>query len=346
MYEFSIGALKFHKPTSSSSSSHINSPPSGPSTSVYSFSSHILPYQSARSYSTSSPNPNNTSAVIPVKIYSNADIQKQDIINENKNKSGIYQWINRINSKTYIGSSVNLSRRFYEYYNLSHLEKSKMVISKALLKYGYASFSLEILEYCDRSILLKREQFYIDLLSPEYNINPKAASRLGTSHTPETRKKMSDAKKGSNHPLYGKTPSDETKKRMSHALGTTIFMYSLDNQLLSTFTSSVAAAKYFSCTFNTILKYARSRYIFKSQYILSLEPLENNLNSPFKLNSTTIFVYSLDYQLLHTFSSSRAVAKHFDCSKTTIMRYVRSRNIFRGEYLLSLEELPLKGEVE
>lgn len=38
-----------------------------------------------RSYSTNSSNP-----FIPAKIYSNADLQKQDIIKENQSKSGVY----------------------------------------------------------------------------------------------------------------------------------------------------------------------------------------------------------------------------------------------------------------
>jgi len=44
-----------------------------------------------------------------------------------------------------------------------------MVINKALLKYGYSNFKLEILEYCDKSVNIEREQHYIDLLKPEYN---------------------------------------------------------------------------------------------------------------------------------------------------------------------------------
>jgi len=44
------------------------------------------------------------------------------------------------------------------------------MIYKALLKYGYSKFSLEILEYCDPKDLTKREQYYLDLLKPNYNI--------------------------------------------------------------------------------------------------------------------------------------------------------------------------------
>jgi hypothetical protein len=55
---------------------------------------------------------NNRQLIIPVKVYENAD----------DNKNGVYRWIN---GKSYIGSSVNLRKRFYDYYNLSPLEKRK-----------------------------------------------------------------------------------------------------------------------------------------------------------------------------------------------------------------------------
>ena len=73
----------------------------------------------------------------------NADIQKQDILIENKGKPGIYRWINLTNGNTYIGSGKDLSKRIRHYYSISHLEKSNMVKPEGFLKYGYSNFSLE-----------------------------------------------------------------------------------------------------------------------------------------------------------------------------------------------------------
>jgi hypothetical protein len=38
-----------------------------------------------------------------------------------------------------------------------------------LLKYGYSQFTVEIIEYCDIADVLKREQYWLDLLKPQYN---------------------------------------------------------------------------------------------------------------------------------------------------------------------------------
>lgn len=62
-----------------------------------------------------------TSSVYPEKSYSNSDTQKVQILQENKGKSGIYRWTNLENGKSYIGSSINLYRRFLEYFNTKYL---------------------------------------------------------------------------------------------------------------------------------------------------------------------------------------------------------------------------------
>ena len=88
-----------------------------------------------------------------------------------------------MNGKTYIGSSTNLSVRFYTYYSLRSLAKSNRPMERTLLKYGFSNFSLEILEYCNLKDLLGREQYYLDTLKPEYNIVKIAGSTLGYKHS-------------------------------------------------------------------------------------------------------------------------------------------------------------------
>jgi group I intron endonuclease len=61
-----------------------------------------------------------------------------------------------------------------------------MVICRALLKYGYSNFSLEILEYCLPEKCVEREQHYLDLLPNNYNTLSKAGSSLGFKHSKDT----------------------------------------------------------------------------------------------------------------------------------------------------------------
>jgi len=131
-------------------------------------------------------------AVTPIISYYNADQDKLDILQDNKFKSGVYRWIHNDSGRSYVGSSVSLTNRFYWYYNLKVILKNSSVsiIARALLKYGYSGFSLKILEYCDPDKCTEREQYYLDQIQPEFNILKSANSRLGSNHTDSTIEKI------------------------------------------------------------------------------------------------------------------------------------------------------------
>lgn len=130
---------------------------------------------------------------VPVKTYTNADTLKDLIIQENKEKSGVYRWRHLITGKSYVGSSINLGRRFRDYYNynfITHVKNKNMYIYRSILKHGYSHFKLEILEYCTVEDIRAREQYYLDLLNPEYNLLQTAGSSLGFKHSEESLAKM------------------------------------------------------------------------------------------------------------------------------------------------------------
>lgn len=97
-----------------------------------------------------------------------------------------------------------------------------MAISRALLKYGYDNFQLEILEYTTRENALEVEQFYLDLIEEgfplSYNILKIAGSSLGKKHLEETKAKLRKANLGANNPNFGKSPSKETREKLREAL--------------------------------------------------------------------------------------------------------------------------------
>jgi group I intron endonuclease len=83
-------------------------------------------------------------------------------------------------------------RSYFSLRNLkAEIKRSKSIIYRSLIKYGYSSFTLEILEYCEPSVVISREQKFIDLLKPDYNILKIAGSSLGFKHSKETKLKIS-----------------------------------------------------------------------------------------------------------------------------------------------------------
>jgi hypothetical protein len=138
--------------------------------------------------------------IIPIHSYLNIDIEKKQICKDNRGKTGIYRLTHVMSKKSYVGSSINLSIRFGNYFNINYLkreiEKNNSKIYRALLKYGYSSFKLDILEYCDSAILIEREQYYLDNLKLEYNTLKTAGSFYGFKHSIETIERMRLAKLG------------------------------------------------------------------------------------------------------------------------------------------------------
>ena len=137
-------------------------------------------------------------------------MQKSLIFKDNKDKSFVYRWINKLNNKEYLGSTANAKRRLLKYYDLSSLKLANMPIYKAILKHGHSNFIFEIIEYCEPNMVLEREQYYLDNFDFDYNVLEKADSIFGYKHTEEARLKMvNHYKDKNNHHMFGKTHSEE-----------------------------------------------------------------------------------------------------------------------------------------
>lgn len=232
-------------------------------------------------------------------IYNNPEIQKLQILTENKNKAGIYLFTHLDTQKSYVGSSANLSRRFTYYFskvNISRNTKSR--IHNALLLYGYSSFSLTILEYIEitnlpreeaKKIILGREQYFLGKILPEYNILKTAGSLLGFKHSNATILKFQD-RINSKNPMFGKLHSIETKQKLSELkkgklrseetkkkIGKTnskkVFVYQNDPltnkriflKCIDIFSES---AEYFNCSYATIKNYVNKDKLLKNKWLL------------------------------------------------------------------------------
>ena len=85
-------------------------------------------------------------------------------------KSCIYKITNKVNGKTYIGSTKNVNARWVKHKALlRHNRHSNLHLQAAWNKYGEGSFTFEIIEDCLPEMLLSREQFFIDTIKPDYN---------------------------------------------------------------------------------------------------------------------------------------------------------------------------------
>ena len=129
-------------------------------------------------------------------------------------KSGIYKICNLVNGKIYIGSSINLFKRQKEHFRcLKSNKHNSQHLQNSWNTHGEENFVFEIIEEIkEKEKLIEREQYYLDILNPEYNICPTAGSQLGTKRTNEQKEKMSKShigiQSGENHPMFGKKRTD------------------------------------------------------------------------------------------------------------------------------------------
>lgn len=145
--------------------------------------------------------------------------------------SGIYAIRCLKNDKVYVGSAVNIARRWYEHRtDLNRGIHHSARLQASWTRYGSESFSFEILESCQKDEVVTREQWWIDKLGAALrnsglNIAPIAGTTAGLSHNKTmraffsnintgrivsvvTRARLSDA-------MTGKRASPEVRARMS-----------------------------------------------------------------------------------------------------------------------------------
>lgn len=90
---------------------------------------------------------------LSIIIYSNTEIDRLQILSDNKGKTDIYLWNHKESNKIYIDSAANLEKRFKSYYFKIFISKAKInsYIYNALLNHGYKAFFLEIIRYINVS---------------------------------------------------------------------------------------------------------------------------------------------------------------------------------------------------
>lgn len=116
---------------------------------------------------------------------------------------GVYKISCSINSKIYIGSSINIYKRWFNHrYELNNNKHHTKHLQNAWNKYGKDYFTFEIVEKIeDISILIGREQYWMDhykSYDPVYgfNSNSKAEGNHTRKWTEKQREKYSKSRKG------------------------------------------------------------------------------------------------------------------------------------------------------
>ena len=137
--------------------------------------------------------------------------------------SGIYK-ITSPTGKVYIGEAINIKSRLNRYMSLRC--KSQTKLYNSFIKYGIEEHIFEVVEECDVDKLMCRERYwqdFYDTCDSNKGLNLKLTSCGDKKQifSEDSIKKMKQTfeergtVKGENNPMFGKKHSIETKKKMS-----------------------------------------------------------------------------------------------------------------------------------
>jgi group I intron endonuclease len=124
---------------------------------------------------------------------------------------GIYLIINCINGKIYVGSSSNISNRFFVHrWELENNKHHNQHLQNAWNKYGEDAFQFCTVEECELSQLIEIEQKWINSNTLGYNVRRIADSNIGIKHPNRTKFSIPPNWMGKKH-------SEETKRKIGQA---------------------------------------------------------------------------------------------------------------------------------
>lgn len=138
-------------------------------------------------------------------------------------KPGIYAVVNALNGKRYIGSALNLKRRYRQHCKAIHVGGANIKLQRAYKKYGESLFSFEPLIICDKKDLLFYEERAISAFNSVdagYNCRKIPYSNIGIKlpHSEETKRKIGRVNAISllgNKIRFGTTQSAIARQKMS-----------------------------------------------------------------------------------------------------------------------------------
>ena len=143
--------------------------------------------------------------------------------------SGVYKITNKINEHSYIGSSIDIYKRWITHkWYLNRNKSHNIAFQRAWEKYGAEAFDFSILLICDKENTVMYEQVYLDYYKPEYNIAidalcPNKGRALSEEHKRKigeanSKHKMSEEQKEFLRQFHVGVPiSEETKRKMSES---------------------------------------------------------------------------------------------------------------------------------
>ena len=217
-------------------------------------------------------------------------------------KSGIYMITNTKSNKRYIGSSKNLYIRLLTHRRLllknnhynNHLQNS---FNANIIE----DFIISVLEFCEEENLIKREQFFIDMLKPEFNIVTEVLEK--------------------------------------GVIGKKIHQYSLNGEYIKSYDYIVDACRENNIHQSTICRFLNGTYKKGGDYLWSLE-LKEKLTPYIKPKRNlsklynSVIVTNIETSEILTFDSLKECANYFGMFPSEISKGIKTKRKFKRKFII------------
>ena len=115
----------------------------------------------------------------------------------------------------YVGQSANIERRWRAHCDTLRRGVNSKYLQRAWNKYGAGAFEWTILALCEPDELTRLEQYFTDLLNPNYSLCKQCVTTsLGVKRDAKFRARRAELMRG-NHLTLGWHPGPETRAKLS-----------------------------------------------------------------------------------------------------------------------------------
>lgn len=299
-------------------------------------------------------------------------VENNYILRPLKEETGIYVYkLSRNGSERYyIGSSINIKRRFRQHRYLESLhrkyDRKNVLFYSYVCFYGWNKFQFGVIKQLNMDFLGKEEKRYALLKCEHYYIN-KYFSNFNLYKTSKSlnqkqyEKEKIEAKLISNYskkvweqenisikPGFSK---ETIIKQKLHNKEITVYMYDKNSKLIKKFDRIMKAAQFLGVSNSTISNHIKYNTLHQEAYYfkLKVDPLITpNLYFPLNSEDPTMtscifpvkrnknnYIVGVYYKnkLVYQFQSIRQAAKYLNISKNTVSKYVTENKVWNNSYL-------------
>lgn len=227
-------------------------------------------------------------------------------INMKNNICGIYKITNQLNGNFYIGQSVNIYKRWVEH--CRSVDSSP--IHKAIQKYGKESFTLEILEECNKQELNDKEIFWISKYGGCYNPKCYNLTRGGDGSSHPVKLSHENVLEIINLLQTTNIPIEEIAMIYDVSRTTITSINNGNSRILEGYQYPIRENKYDG-------KHSVEKNTYEPQYTTSGKEIQ-------EYHSIQVGQYNQNWELINIFPSIREAAREMKCHPESIRKALKS----------------------